>query len=99
MFNKKEFYNPNPKAQEDKQKEINAKIESVAEVAARCLEFDEFKKYKEMYEVLERETLRYLEEYPANVDPIKDAYQLRAVLNKLGVLKMLLRKVEKDARK
>jgi hypothetical protein len=85
------------KAQQEAQKrEIEAKFKAVTEIAAKCLDDAKFLKYRQEFEKLESLTLRYIEEYPANEEPIKDAYQIRAAVNKLGVLRLLLRMVERD---
>lgn len=93
------FRNPSRKEvieQETERKRIDAKITSLAESARRCLDNEDFKRYREEFVKAEREINKMMIEN-VNPDPVKDAYFLRACLNKLSVIYQLTDMVEKDA--
>lgn len=85
-----------------KQEELAAMQEhykKVSRLAQECLSDPKFKKYRTEYEALQEELLTFMYDYPANPDPMQDAFFLRASINKLGVLREILTMISKDVKK
>ena len=85
-------------AKEQDKKDIATRIDNLTKQAAECLDDPKFKKYKEEFEAFREEVLIKLAR-PIMDDPIQDAYYLRACMNTIIVLGMLITKPEKDARR
>lgn len=99
---KRNPYEPlSPKEILDKQKELKAiqtKTKEVAKLASECLSDPKFKKYSEEFEKFRNDVFEKLQ-YPIDPDPIKDAHYLRACINTILVLNMLLEKPKADVKK
>ena len=80
-------------------KAISDHIKKVSGLAQDCLHDNKFKKYRTEYEKLQEEILTFMYEYPANPDPIQDAFFLRACINKLGMLREILKMISKDVKR
>jgi len=79
-------------------KERERAREEAEEMAQSCLSDPKFIKYKKKYEVLERTTIDCLINYTES-DPIRFAFNTRRMLDEIRQLRLLLRTVEKDAKK
>lgn len=79
-------------------KATQARTKEVAKLASECLADPKFKKYVEEFEKFRKEVFEKLR-YPIDSDPIKDAHYLRACINTILILDMLLENVKKDAKK
>ena len=85
-------------SKEQDKKDIATRIENLTKQAAECLDDPKFKKYKEEFEAFREEVLIKLAR-PIMDDPIQDAYYLRACMNTIIVLGMLITKPEKDKKR
>ena len=72
-------------------------LREAEELAAKCLSSIDFRKYKDMYEKLERATIDALIDY-IEPDPMKFAFNTRRTIDELRQLRLLLRQVENDNR-
>jgi Mg/Co/Ni transporter MgtE len=102
MFKRNPFEKPTEKELIDrkaKEEALKAISQEVIEAAQRLLDYADAKRYRELLEKMEADTYEYLTSYPANEDPIKDAYQVRVAINQLMILKTILRKADSDARR
>ena len=79
-------------------KDIQVKTKEIAKLASECLADPKFKKYAEEFEKFRNEVFEKLQ-YPIDSDPIKDAHYLRACINTVLVLNMLLDKPKADVKK
>ena len=79
-------------------KELQNRIKSVAKLASECLDDPKFKKYKEEFEILRHDILNKIKE-PIDSDPMKDAYYLRACINSIILLDLMLEKPKADVKK
>ena len=86
------------KKREQEKKDIETRIKAVAEIGRRCLDNPDFKKYKNEFEILRTKALKFMTTY-ADPDPIKDAFLIRAWLNKLDILQLLLEMPSTDLKK
>ena len=86
------------KEKEQERKNIEAKIKATAEIGSACLSDAKFQKYREEFYKLKDKALKFMANY-SDPDPIKDAFLLRAWINKLDVLQMLIDMVEKDTKR
>lgn len=80
---------------EAEKKELSERTKAVIKLASECLGDEKFKKYREELEKLKSDTFRHLKD-PIDPDPIKDAHYLRACINTIIVLDMLLNAPGKD---
>lgn len=93
-----------PKTQEEilkeqfAKKELDAKLQGVVEVLRRCIDSPDFKDYKKRYFEAQREIEDLMMRH-ADPDPVQDAYFMRACLNKLSILRLLLDAVQTDVKK
>ena len=77
---------------------ISKRIKAIGELGSECLGDKKFTKYRSEFERLKETLLDFMISY-ANPDPIQDAFFLRASLNQMKILKLLLDSVKKDARR
>ncbi len=87
------------KKKQDELQAIQDHLKKVTHLAQECLVDTKFKKYKTEYEKVEEELLTFMYDYPANPDPIQDSFFLRACINKLGMLREMLKMISKDVKK
>lgn len=80
---------------ENFKKEIEVKKLAVLKLASECLADPKFKKYREEFEAFRKTVFKYMAE-PINSDPAQDAHYLRACINTVNVLDMLIGKVKRD---
>lgn len=83
---------------ENEKKSIAAKQKNVIELAAECLADPKFMKYADEFKGLRRQVFDMLRN-PIDSDPIKDAHYLRACLNTLFVLDILIEGPQKDTKR
>lgn len=83
--------------EENFKKEIEVKKQSVLKLASECLDDPKFKKYRKEFEEFRKTVFKYMAE-PINPDPTQDSHYLRACINTVNVLDMLIGKVERDAK-
>ena len=91
----------NPVAEDKKKKDaekeaLEAALHSTTEIARRILSSDDGKKYQEKIradlETITEKLLRICAD-----DPVKDAYFMRACLNKIAMHYDLLKEIQKDS--
>jgi len=86
------------KKREASKKAIEDKVKAVVEIGKKVLASPDCEKYK--WELLhQRDEIIKLAIRTVDPDPIKDAFFLRACMNKLGVLYGLLDSIEADAKR
>lgn len=83
---------------ENEKKVIESKKANVIRLATECLADEKFSRYKEAYEDLRKTVLKSLNDN-INPDPVQDAHYLRACVNTLLTLDMLLALPQKDAKR
>lgn len=80
------------------EKEMQDRFNATIELGKKCMQREEFQKYKEEYEKAREIAIDFLMEH-VNEDPIKFAFQCIAVLNKIQTMKQLINLVELDAKR
>ena len=102
MPSKKNPYEPLSKEEiakrEKDKKALEKKIKDIAELGAKCLAHEDFQKYRAELQVTKDEIIRLMIKN-VDPDPIKDAFFLRACLNKLDALFMIEDMIQKDTRR
>ena len=83
---------------DNEKKELKERLEAITRLAAECLDDPKFKKFKEEFERYREDILDKLAQ-PLDVDPIKDAYYLRACINTILILDKLLNRPKQDLKK
>jgi len=89
------------KDRQKKQQEVAEKMEQTLAQAKKCIGHADFRKYRDDYLKVQGQTIDLLIAYTQKSpdDPIKYAFTVKSVLNRLGNLKYLLDDVSGDARK
>lgn len=85
------------KDKEKVKKEIELRIKTIATIGQRILSSPDGISYKQELEK-QRDSILKLMILTVDPDPLKDAFFVRACLNKLSVVYALLESVERDAR-
>lgn len=83
---------------ENAKKAIAERQSSVIRLAAECLADPKFMRYADEFKSLRREIMDKLRQ-PIDSDPIKDAHYIRACINTILVLDMLIEGPARDAKK
>lgn len=83
---------------ENEKKAIEAKKANVIKLAAECLADQKFARYREAYEDLRKTAMKSLSDR-VNPNPAEDAHFLRACINTILVLDMLLELPQKDLKR
>ena len=77
--------------------ELQREALMVADNAKKLVQSESFVRYKKMYQRLEDNMIKAMASTQLD-DPIKDAFFLRSLVDKVSILKMLVDNVEKDAK-
>ena len=83
---------------ENEKKSIATKQENVLKLAAECLADPKFMKYADEFKGLRKQVFDMLRN-PIDPDPIRDAHYLRACVNTILVLDILIEGPQKDTKR
>ena len=96
--------NPFRKLSEDELKQAEKKARDLEKIrketealAVKCINHEDFAKYRETYVLLERTTIDALIDY-ADSEPMSYAFGVRRMIDELRQLRLLLKQVEIDNR-